>query len=113
MNRGEICLGSFPFGGKVGSKLRPVLVLAGPLGPVPEFLVAYMTSVTPPSMLPTDILLDPKLPEYATTNLKALTLLRLHKLATIHGSDLVRSLGIVSSKTLTEVDAKLRTMLNL
>ncbi|MCI0380409.1 MAG: type II toxin-antitoxin system PemK/MazF family toxin [Gemmataceae bacterium] len=113
MNRGEICLGSFPFGGKVGAKLRPVLVLAGPLGPVPEYLVAYMTSVIPPSLLPTDILFDPTLQDHAGTNLKSATLLRLHKLATIHASDLVRSLGIASPATMSQVDSKLRTMLNL
>jgi mRNA interferase MazF len=91
MSPGEIHLASFPFGGRVGAKVRPVLLLTGPVGPVPEVLVAYITSIVPPNLLSTDIVLDPSQPEYAGTGLKAVSLLRLHKLATIHQSDLVRA----------------------
>jgi hypothetical protein len=48
MHPGEICLASFPFGDIAGMKLPPVLVLAGPVGPIPEVLVAYVSSVLPP-----------------------------------------------------------------
>jgi hypothetical protein len=47
MRPGEICLASFPFGDTAGMKLRPVLILAGPLGSIPEVLVAYISSVLP------------------------------------------------------------------
>ena len=43
----EVSLAAFPFGGSVGMKVRPVLLLTGPLGPVPEVLVAYISSVIP------------------------------------------------------------------
>jgi hypothetical protein len=72
-----------------------------------------MTSVMPPAFLPTDIVIDPRQPEHATTNLKQVTLLRLHKLATIHDSDVLRHLGHVSAATWGEVEAKLRLLLNL
>jgi mRNA interferase MazF len=84
MSPGEIHLAMFPFGGTVGAKLRPVLLLTGPLGSVPEVLVAYVTSVIPSPLLPTDILIDPRQPQHSGTGLKQVTLLRLHKLATIH-----------------------------
>ncbi len=113
MAPGEIHLAWFPFGGSVGAKTRPVLLLAGPLGSVPEVLAAYMTSIIPPTLMPTDILLDPGKPEHAGTNLKAVSLLRLHKLATIHAKDLVRNLGKVSPATWAEAEAKLRLLLNL
>jgi mRNA interferase MazF len=113
MNPGEVHLASFPFGGTVGAKVRPVLLLTGPLGTVPEVLVAYMTSVIPPALLPTDILLDPAQKEHAGTGLKGVSLLRLHKLATIHQSDLARYLGRISPATQTEVEAKLRLLLKL
>jgi mRNA-degrading endonuclease toxin of MazEF toxin-antitoxin module len=103
----------FPFGGTVGAKLRPVLVLTGPLGPVPEVLTAYMSSVIPATHLPTDILIDPSQPEHSGTGLKQVTLLRLHKLATIHDRDIVRHLGQLSAATWKEVEAKLRLLLNL
>lgn len=113
MSPGEVHLAYFPFGGRIGTKLRPVLLLTGALGTVPEILVAYMTSVLAASLLATDIMLDPSRPEHASTNLKKTTLLRLHKLATIHDTDLKRYLGTISPVTQAEVDAKLRLLLTL
>ena len=55
----EIYLARFPFGDSAGVKLRPVLTLTGPLGTVPEVLVAYISSVIPTSVLNSDIVLDP------------------------------------------------------
>ena len=51
MQPGEIFLAQFPFGDIPGMKLRPVLLLTGLIGPVPEVLVAYISSVTPPQLL--------------------------------------------------------------
>jgi mRNA interferase MazF len=99
MTPGELHLADFPYGGTVGSKTRPVLVLTGLLGPVPEVLVAYVTSIVPVTLLPTDIMLDPSVPEHTGTNLKGVSLLRLHKLATVHKSDVVRYLGKISPRT--------------
>jgi mRNA-degrading endonuclease toxin of MazEF toxin-antitoxin module len=113
MNPGEIHLAHFPFGGTVGTKLRPVLLLTGPLGTVPEVQVAYITSVMPAGLLPTDIVLDPSRPEHATTNLRTTSVLRLHKLATIHESDVARYLGKLSAAAQAEVEAKLQILLNL
>lgn len=111
---GEITLAYFPFGGTVvGAKLRPVLLLAGPVGSVPEFLVTYITSVVPKDLLPTYILLDPTQQDHASTNLKSASLLRLHKLATIHKSDIARLVGQLSPTLWTEVEQKLRLLLNL
>jgi mRNA interferase MazF len=80
----EIYLANFPFGDTAGMKVRPVLTLTAPLGPVPEVLVAYISSVIPNPLLPSDIVLDPATAEHRSTNLKNTSALRLHKLATIH-----------------------------
>ena len=42
MRPGEIYLAQFPFGDVPGMKLRPVLLLTGPIGAIPEILVAYI-----------------------------------------------------------------------
>jgi mRNA interferase MazF len=94
-------------------KLRPVLTLTEPIGSVPEVLVAYISSVIPTSILPSDIVLDPTNPAQAMTNLRTLSVLRLHKLATVHGRSIVRRIGSVSSQTSREVDDRLRAMLRL
>lgn len=113
MAPGEIHLAHFPFGAGGGMKLRPVLLLTGPIGTVPEVLVAYISSVQPPSLLASDVVLDPRNPDHAATNLKTISVLRLHKLATIHQRSVVRLLGKISSTTESEVASKLRSLLVL
>ena len=97
MRPGEIFLAQFPFGDVPGMKLRPVLLITGTLGSIPEVLVAYISSVIPPQLLPSDLLLDPGKPEFKSTHLKAASALRLHKLATIHSSSIVRYLGTIDA----------------
>jgi mRNA-degrading endonuclease toxin of MazEF toxin-antitoxin module len=113
MMPGDICLAYFPYGGSAGMKLRPVLLLTPPVGPVPEVLVAYISSVIPPASLPSDVLVDPSLPEHASTHLKAISVVRLHKLATIHGRTVMRRLGRIGPGTAADVAAKLRALLSL
>ncbi len=108
-----IYLASFPFGDTPGMKLRPVLALTGPLGAVPEILVAYISSVIPNQLLPTDLLLDSADSQYASTNLKTKSVLRLHKLATIHVRNIKRRLGSLPPTVATEVDHRLRILLEL
>src|SRR5947209_20190505 len=87
MNRGDVYLGKFPLGGTVGVKVRPILLLTAPVGPVPELLTAYISSVIPNPLLPSDLLLDPGSPIHQGTNLKVVSVVRLHKLATLHQRD--------------------------
>jgi mRNA interferase MazF len=94
-------------------KLRPVLLLTGAVGSVPEVLAAYISSVIPSQLLPSDLVLEPAKPEFRSTNLKALSTLRLHKLATIHASSLARYLGVVDGTTLNLVTKKLKVLLAL
>src|SRR5271169_1895293 len=107
MQFGEIFLAQFPFGDVPGMKLRPVLLLTGLIGPVPEVLVAYISSVTPQHLLPSDLTIDPSTSEFRSTNLKTVSTLRLHKLATIHFSSLTRYLGVIDSSTSSIVVSKL------
>src|SRR6266404_2729978 len=113
MRPGEIYLAQFPFGDVPGMKLRPVLLLTEAVGPVPEVLVAYISSVTPAQRLPSDILFDPSKPEFRSTHLTTLSVLRLHKLATIHCTSLTRYLGMIQPPTQAAIAAKLKALLQL
>ena len=92
-------------------KLRPVLLLTGPVGSVPEVLVAYISSVIPSQPLPSDLVLDPALPQFRSTHLKTTSALRLHKLATIHCTSLVRYLGHLETDAWLTVSEKLARLL--
>jgi hypothetical protein len=109
----QVYLASFPFGDVAGMKLRPVLTLTRSIGSIPEVVVAYISSVIPNPLLASDIVLDPSTPEHAATNLKTISALRLHKLATIHERAIVRRLGHLSSPSVAEVHQKLRALLQL
>ncbi len=113
MRPGEIYLARFPFGDVPGMKLRPVLLLTGSLGSVPEVLVAYISSVVPAQPLPSDVIVDPAKPEFQSTRLKVTSTLRLHKLATIHCSSLARHLGALDPAQQVVVAAKLRGLIGL
>ena len=113
MQRGEVYLANFPFGDTAAMKLRPVLLLTGTVDTGTEVLVAYISSVVPSTPLSSDIVLDPAQTQHQSTRLKTKSVLRLHKLATIHASSLQRRLGKITGTTQQNVDAKLRVLLNL
>ena len=113
MQRGDIYLANFPFGDIAGMKLRPVLLLTSTIGTGTEVLVAYISSVVPSAPLPTDIILDPSQTEGISTKLKVKSVLRLHKLATIHVTSLQRHLGKISAATQQDTDTMLRNLLGL
>jgi mRNA-degrading endonuclease toxin of MazEF toxin-antitoxin module len=113
MQRGEIFLANFPFGDQSASKLRPILLFTDQIGIGTEVIVAYITSVVPPTTLVSDVVLDPSLPQHGSTGLKTKSLLRLHKIGTIHVSSIQRRLGHISSTTQQEVDSKIKVLLTL
>ena len=113
MARGEIWLTIFPMGGRGGAKMRPAVLLTDAVGPVPEILTAYLSSVIPSALLPSDLVLDPSKSEHSSTNLKSRSVLRLHKLATVHRRDAVRKVGELSAVLMAEVEARLRALLKL
>jgi hypothetical protein len=110
---GEIHPSLFSVRRRGGMKLRPILLLTGPIGTVPEHLVAYISSVPPDSPLPFDVVLDPHSDEHSSTNLKTVSVLRLHKLATIHQRSVIRYLGSLSTNMQADVGSKLRMLLGL
>ena len=113
MQRGDIYLASFPFGDMAVMKLRPVLLLTERVGTGTEVVVAYITSVLPAFLLDSDLRIDPSQPEYQSTRLKTVSVLRLHKLATIHVTSLQRRLGSISATTQQIVNTKLRGVLKV
>jgi mRNA interferase MazF len=71
MRPGSVFLARFPFGDVPQMKLRPVLLLTGPLGSAPEILVACISSVVPPEPLPSDVVIDPNRSEFRFLGLHA------------------------------------------
>jgi mRNA interferase MazF len=110
MHPGEIYLAMFPFGDVPGMKLRPVLLANVSAWNRSRNSGGLHILVVPIEPLDSDLLLDPNTPEFAPTNLKVTSVLRLHKLATIHCSSLARSLGTIDPHTRAVVQTKLQDL---
>lgn len=108
MQPDEIWLASFPFGDVPGMKIRPVLLLTAPMGRFSEILAAYISSVIPPDVLASDLVIDPASGTNAVTGLKTQSVVRLHKLATIPSSHVLRRLVRLSSEAAITIDVKIR-----
>lgn len=116
MRPGEIYLAhlaQFPFGDFPGHE-APADIAADRRSRLrPGGSGAYISTIVPAQLLASDVVLDPGKPEFQSTHLKTVSVLRLHKLATIHCSSVARYLGHVDASTSATVAHKLRVPLAL
>ena len=105
MTKGDIVLITFPFTDLSGSKLRPAVVLVE----TPEDItVCFITTQLGWQEL-TDLLLHPS----GANGLKKPSLIRTSKIATLDKTLAKGLLGRLSKTELTELNAKLKTLLQL
>lgn len=104
MKRGDIVIVRFPFTDLSGSKRRPAIVLA--VYP-PDIVVAFISSVIPPTPELSDVLVQPTRADFAATGLKVPSVIRLRKLATLDQNLITRRMGRLSASLLTAVDEAL------
>lgn len=110
--RGDVLLTRFPFTDLTGSAVRPALVVSpGLIGD--DLVLAGISSVVRGAIAPTDYLVEPTHAEFATTGLRVRSVFRLHKLATVEFSVVIRRLGRLGPQLQTEVDRVLRGAVGL
>src|SRR4051794_10042161 len=108
--RGEGVLTRFPFTDLTGSSVRPALIVSqGPIGQ--DFVLAGISSVVRGALASTDLRVDAAHPGFPLTGLRVTSVIRLHKLAAVEQSVIVRRLGHVGPQLQAEVDKLLRTVL--
>lgn len=98
--RGDLLLIRFPFTDLSGSKRRPAVILAQY---PPDVVVAFISSVIPAPLEPSDVLLHPSV----STGLKNSSVLRLHKIATLEEGLITRRLGRLNQPLLAAIDQAL------
>jgi mRNA interferase MazF len=110
--RGDVVLTRFPFTDLTGSAVRPALVVsAGLIGQ--DLVLAGISSVIRGPAIPTDLTVDIAHPEFRQTGLRVASVLRLHKLAAVESSVIIRRLGRIGPQLQLEVDRVLRVVLGL
>jgi mRNA interferase MazF len=111
--RGKVVLVPFPYDDLSGTKVRPAAALTYPIGAYRHVVLAFISTVIPVPLLPTDLLLDPADPDFGQTGLRARSVLRLHRVMTVTTSVIRRDLGNLSMGHLEAVEERLRLLLNL
>jgi mRNA interferase MazF len=111
--RYSVILVPFPFDDLTGSKVRPAVCLTDPVGAHRHVVLAFITSVLPPTLEPTDLLLDPGTADFNSTGLKVRSALRLHRMVTVSTTIVRRQLGMLTPNLQTHVQQRLRTLFAL
>ena len=105
MAKGDIVLIPFPFTDLTGSKLRPAVILIdGQL----DLTICFITSQIKWSE-PTDIHIQPS----PLNGIKKASLVRLSKIATVDRQLAVGKIGALDALQVTELNVKLKTLLQL
>ena len=112
LSRGTVVLTRFPFTDLTDASLRPALVVSpGQIGQ--DVVLVGISSVVRGALAPTDYTVDTAHPEFVLTGLRVTSVLRMHKLATVEQSVIVRRLGRIGPQLQAEVDRLLRVVLEL
>ena len=113
MKRGTVVLTPFPFTDLSGTKVRPAVVVSPADRPGEDVILVFISSVKPPTLLPTDLSIEPSHPDFPGSGLKAPSIVKCDKLATVQRRIVLGELGALSSAILVELNTRLRVALGL
>lgn len=111
LRRGDVVLVRFPFTDLSGATLRPALIVGRSAGT--DFIVAFVTTRTTAGDPNAGHLLEPTDPEFGRTGLRAPSLVRLDRLATLNRLLLQRRLGSIGLRTEQAIAGCLRYVFQL
>ena len=111
--RYRVVLVPFPFDDLSGSKVRPAVCLTDAVGQHRHVVLAFITSAVPPTLEPTDVLLDPGSADFARAGLRVRSALRLHRMVTVSATIIQRQLGSLTPNLQAQVQQRLRALFAL
>jgi mRNA interferase MazF len=111
--RYKVVLVPFPFDDLSGSKVRPAVCLTDAFGAHRHVALAFITSVVPPKLEPTDVPLDPGSADFARSGLRVRSAWRLHRMVTVSAAIIRRQLGVLTPNLQAQVQQRLRTLFAL
>ena len=107
MKPGDIVLIRFPRADLLRGKLRPALIVAVAPGRHADLLLALISSRTYQAVPQFDEIVAPSDVDYAATGLKARSVVRLARLASVEASVINARLGSISAKRLGQIKKRL------
>jgi len=113
MTKYKVVLVPFPFDDLSSAKVRPAVCLTHPIGPHRHVILAFITSHVPSSPLATDLVIDTRDPDFASTGLRISSTLQLHRLMTATTKFIQRELGALSLSMQSQAEDRLRKLFGL
>ncbi|NOZ40306.1 MAG: type II toxin-antitoxin system PemK/MazF family toxin [Planctomycetes bacterium] len=115
MKRGEVVLVDFPYTDGSASKVRPALVVQNDRdnARLRDIVVALITGNTSRSHEPTQHLVDPNMPEGASSGLHGASSVLCRHLYTVRLSLVIRTIGYLPAVEMKAIDQCLKAALGL
>lgn len=115
MQRGDIVLADFPFQDVPGSKIRPAVVVQNNADnqQLANTVLAMITGNLADVGRPTNVLIDPSMPDGAGCGLRGPSLIKCGNLATIRQQRVVRIIGNLTDAAMLQVNSAIRAALEL
>jgi mRNA interferase MazF len=115
MRRGDVIIVDFPFTSGIQSKVRPALVVQNDRENqrLTKTIIALITGNLRRANEPTHCLIDPTIPDEATSGLRGPSLISCINLYTVDQANVARTIGSLSATAIQKVDACLKNALGL
>lgn len=113
MKRGTVVLTPFPFTDLSGTKVRPAVVVSPSDRSGEDVILAFISSIKPMTLLPTDLLIETSHPDFLRSGLKVASIVKCDKLATVQRRIIFGEIGVFSPALLVELNTRLRVALGL
>ncbi|HUD45119.1 MAG TPA: type II toxin-antitoxin system PemK/MazF family toxin [Patescibacteria group bacterium] len=94
------------------TKPRPSLVISPSFSKYNHTILAYITTDSD-EVLETDIILDSTLPDFSSTGLHSLSVIKLHRLITTTPSQIGKVIGVLPEEVIPELKKKLMKVFQL
>ena len=113
VKRGQVVIVDWPFGGGIGSKARPAVIVQNDAdnARMTNTIVAMITSVTRRSAEPTQLVIRIATTEGRLTGLHRDSVVNCCNLFTIEQSDIIATIGTMATTLMQQVDACLKAAL--
>jgi mRNA interferase MazF len=110
LKQGDIILINFPFTNPVQTKLRPAVIITETKDKYQDLIVCAISSVVPEYSSEREIIIKKDSPFYKKTGLRADSVIKIDRLATLRKTDIVMKIGECPAELWKSVAQKFKSL---